>query len=89
MCIRDSVYGIRVARISALIALLVSAALYIYLFSIGTFPVYILAALLISTTSSIALIFFSSDNPSDFYCKFYIDGMMVFQFVLVFLSLSL
>jgi len=83
------VYGIRVARISALIALLISAALYIYLFTIGTFPVYILAALLISTTSSIALIFFSSDNPSDFYCKFYIDGMMVFQFVLVFLSLSL
>jgi len=82
------VHGIRVARMSAVLALFLSVALYFYLYRINIISVYFFFSFLISALLSMLMISYSNNKPSDFYCKFYIDGLMIFQFLLVLLSLN-
>jgi 4-hydroxybenzoate polyprenyltransferase len=83
------VYGIRVAKTSGFLALLISMFLQIYKFSQDLFSAYTLIALMISLFITMLIVLLSAEKPSDMYCKFFVDGIMILQFILVFLSLSL
>lgn len=83
------VFGIRVSRISAVIVLIVCAGLHYYLYSRAYVSIITLIAIISSFLISGLMVIFSGDKPSDFYCKFYVDGLMILQFLLVYLSLML
>ena len=82
------VVGIRRTKFIGLLALLFSMFLQYFIYTEGAMSGLTLIALLISSVLSIALVLGADDEPSDFYCKFYIDGLMIVQFLLVFVSLN-
>lgn len=83
------VYGIRISRYSGVLALLAGTIIQILLYSGELISLNTLFAIILSYIISLLFILLSSDKPSDFYCKFYIDGMMILQFLLIFVSLKI
>ena len=82
-------YGIRVAKFSGFVALLFCILLQVLLYSGDYISPATLFLLTISYVITMLIILFAEDKPSDLYCKFYVDGLMILQFLLVFLSLKL
>ena len=81
------VMGIKKAKQMGFIALLFGIFILIYFTTIGLISIFTLLAMLILSVLAMILVVYSREEPSDFYCKFYVDGMMILQFLLVFVSL--
>ena len=82
------VMGIKRAKLLGFIALLLGIFIQIYFETIGLISVYGMLAMLMVSVLSILLVVYSQEEPTDFYCKFYVDGLMILQFLLVFVSLN-
>ncbi len=83
------VYGIKAAKWTAFFSLFIGILLQVLLFFKGHYSIYTLLALNVSFLSSMFVVLLSPKKPSNFYCKFYVDGMMILHFLFVFVSLSL
>ncbi len=81
------VFGIQKAKLLGFIALLLGILILIYFAVIGMISIPTMLAMLFVSVLTIFLVVYSKEEPSDIYCKFYIDGMMILQFLLVFVSL--
>ena len=83
------VYGIRITKLTGMLILLVG----ILLRHLAKAPMMITPAVMVALDLSffmtIFLIFKSKTNPSKYFCKVYVDGMMVLKFVLVYLAIRL
>lgn len=80
------VYGIRIAKFSGILALTLNSFLHLIMYSESYFSFDILIALLLSSLVAAVLVLFTRKEPSDWFCKFYVDGMMFLQFLFVFLA---
>ena len=83
------VYGTKVAKVLGVIALLIGSLMHLILFYENHISLYTLMALNISFLLTLFLMTFSARKPTDLYCKFYVDGLMIIQFLMVFVSLNL
>lgn len=82
------VLGIRKARLLGFLALGIGMAILFYFRLYGLISLPTMLAMQFVSVVAILLVVYSKDEPSDIYCKFYIDGMMILQFLLVFVSLN-
>lgn len=76
------VYGSGITRTTGMLILI--PAVILHHLPAFNFPSL---ALDISCLFSFSLILFSPDKPSEYYCRIYVDGLMILQFILVYLFL--
>ncbi len=79
--------GERRAKFIALLSLLLSAAICFFQIYEGVIAAPVLISILVSLVLSGVLIFFSSPSRSENYFSIWMDGMMVFQTILVQISI--
>ncbi|MBP6334021.1 MAG: UbiA family prenyltransferase [Bacteroidia bacterium] len=82
------VFGIKFTKRMGFFLTLIAIILQLFLFSKAYYSISILIAFHAITVMAYSLLHLAPRHPSDWYCKFYVDGMMIVQFLFVFVSLK-